>query len=391
MATHVGRNFCIAPFTQITYSPEGRYSPCAEIGGRLWKIENLRNGWTSPELTNLRKSFLEDQKNDICQRCWDQEDLNMQSLRRRLFTSSYLKKDIINFINKDYLDGPRQINLQVGNLCNLRCRICHAAESVTYNIEGEHYEKNNNLTNTIYTTAIKKSTHLSESQIEEIFNLSKNLIRLEFYGGEPLLDKPTLSLLEKLINAGKSKEIVLFYSTNGIVKPTDKHFELWNKFKSIEFNFSYDDIGNRFTYNRHPAKWNVALDNLNFIRQYPWQIPTFFQAFCTISTLNVYYLPEIIQEFDNLKLTYFLNTLNDPDYYDIRNLPQEIKQAVSNKLSMSISKMLFIENMLESTTANNQWEMFKFWTKQKDLYRKENFKIVFPEFYEILNRYDNTF
>jgi len=35
MTTNIGRNFCLAPYTQITYSPWGSFRPCTEIGGRL--------------------------------------------------------------------------------------------------------------------------------------------------------------------------------------------------------------------------------------------------------------------------------------------------------------------------------------------------------------------
>lgn len=393
MAIHVGRNFCIAPFTQITLNPNGSYSPCAEIGCRPWASPdlNLSNIWNDGNFAALRDSFSKNEQNSVCNRCWDQEKVGNQSLRKRLFTTPYLKENIIEFLDRDYKKGPRQINLMVGNLCNLRCRICQAGVSVTYNKEGEFYEKKHNLINTRYTTETKKPTEFSQEQIDQIVKFSSNLIRLEFYGGEPLLDTATFYLLEKLVANGRSKKITLFYNTNGVVKPSQQHFDLWNQFKALEFNLSYDDIGERFNYARHPAKWENALANLEHLRNNNLDVPVQFTAICTVSILNVYYLREIIKEFNHLSLPFFLNTVHDPDYYDIRYLPSDVKKHILNHLGDDISEIKFVLNMLRLDTEKNHWEEFKFWTKEKDAYRNENFAVTYPEFYSLLRRYDDTF
>ena len=276
-------------------------------------------------------------------------------------------------------------------MCNLRCRICAASVSVTLNTEGEFYEKEYNLKNTRYTHELKKQNGFSKEQIQEIFNLSRNLRKLEFYGGEPLLDIPTLELLQKLVDSGQSKNITLFYNTNGVVKPSSKHYNLWNNFKSIEFNLSFDDIGERFTYQRHPALWSDAVDNLNELRNFKWDIPVHYRIICTLSVFNVYYLNEILAEFDKLKLLVFINTLHNPDYYDIRFLPKEIKLKIHDHLGNEFSQTAFVKNMLIQDGFENLWDTFKFWTNVKDKYRNESFKKTFSEFYKILNDYDNTF
>lgn len=396
MAIHVRNNFCIAPFTQITFDPAGSASPCPEVGGRVWKEtgHSVVKLWQSTDFEKLRGSFLNNEKDPACDRCWQKESHNFPSLRRQLFVMPHLKKGLINFIENDYFEGPRQMNLMTSNLCNLRCRICCAGSSVTYNVEGEHYEKTYGIEESWYITPQKKPLHYSDQQIDEIFQISKNLLRLEFYGGEPLLDKQTLKLLDKLIESGQSKDITLFYSTNGVVPPTQKHFDLWNEFKSIEFNFSFDDINERFTYNRHPANWNDALAVLDLIRNYPWQIPANFYAFCTVSAINVYYLPESLAEFQKLGLTCNLNVIWGPEYYMIGKLPVEVRQKIYNRLNQSTEfarQLAPIKNMLLTSDSDNQWEKFVFWTKAKDKYRNESFKSVMPEYYEILHDYDTQF
>jgi radical SAM protein with 4Fe4S-binding SPASM domain len=398
MATLVRNNFCIAPFTQMTFGPEGRYSPCAEIGGQSWKTHDISEMWLSDDFNNLRNSFLKNEKNSVCDRCWEHEDCGNQSLRKRLLIggankgATFKKGELVEYIENLYQAGPKQINLMVGNICNLRCRVCHAGSSVTYNVEGKHYNKKHNLTDTLYTSDSSKPIIFSKDQIDQIFSLSGNLQRIEFYGGEPLLDIPTLSLLEKLIESGQSKDIVLFYNTNGTITPKDKHYQLWNHFKALEFNFSIDDINDRFTYNRHPANWNKLIKNITTMQSSDCLVPMEFYAICTISNLNIFYLPELLDELEKLNLRAFLNTVGGVEYYDIVHLPTQIKKQIIKKLLQykDQSKIQFLITMLNSPEDLSQWDLFKFWTLEKDLYRKESFATTYPEFYNILKDYDPT-
>jgi MoaA/NifB/PqqE/SkfB family radical SAM enzyme len=397
MAIHVRNNFCIAPFTQLTFGPTGVYSPCAEIGGRAWKEPSASPiaMWSSDEFNALRESFGNNEKNSICNRCWDQEEHKNHSLRKRLLTQGGLfkKGEVIDFVNNGFKTGPVQMNLMTGNKCNLRCRICKASSSVTFNVEGREYEKKLKK-KTIYTNSSLKPHSYNKEQIDEIYQLSGNLQRLEFYGGEPLLDEPTLGLLERLVDAGRSRDIVLFYNTNGTVMPTARQFKLWNQFKGVEFNFSIDDIGDRFTYNRHPGKWTDVLATIAAITSYPWNVSTKFLSICTVGSLNVYYLPETLTELERLGLPSFLNTVFGPDYYGIEHLPIAIKSKVVEKLQTykDITKVQFVINMLQNTPENlDVWNEFKFWTKEKDAYRKESFAEVCPEYYKIITDYDKDF
>lgn len=397
MVTHVRNNFCIAPFTQLTFGPTGAYSPCPEIGGRAWRdtTGSPIAMWSSDEYNALRESFGNNEKNPICNRCWDQEAYKNASLRKRLLTQGGIIKNggVIDFINNGYKLGPVQMNLITGNTCNLRCRICRASSSSTFNVEGSIYEKKLKK-KTIYTSPSPKPVSYSEEQIEEIFRLSNNLQRLEFYGGEPLLDKSTIGLLERLVDSGRSRDIVLFYNTNGTVAPNTKHFELWNQFKAVEFNFSIDDIGPRFTYNRYPGQWEKVLENINIIRNYNWAVPTKFLSICTVGSLNVYYLPETLTELERLGLPSFLNNVFAPDYYCIENLPLPIKEKIVEKLQTykDPSKVQFVINMLKTAPKNLEaWEQFKYWTKEKDAYREENFAEVCSEYYKVINEYDKDF
>lgn len=401
MAILVRNNFCIAPFNQITFSPAGNFSPCPEIGGRPWWSPdgNILKMWNSEDFKKLRSSFLNNEKNSICNRCWDQEELGQNSLRKRLLSarppgnSNFGPGEMIPFLDHRHKIGPKQINIMVSNKCNLRCRSCGVRASSTYNIEGRYYQEKNNRISPRYFNEKLKPLEFSDDQIEQIFQLSGNVTRIEFYGGEPLLDTKTLSLLQQYVDSGLSKNITLYYNTNGIAEIKEIHYKLWSQFKSLEFKFSVDDIFDRFTYVRHPGKWNDWIDNLNAIRKYSWKIPTQVTAICTVGILNIYYIPELLDKMDELKMKVFLNTIDIPNYYSIKWLPTAIKTAIKEKLNQyhDRTKINFLLNYLDCDEDLSVWEDFKFWTKEKDEYRKENFSITYPEFYKIIKEYDPAF
>jgi MoaA/NifB/PqqE/SkfB family radical SAM enzyme len=390
----IGRNFCLAPFTQITYSPLGSASPCPYLGGQAWKFDDRPLGdiWASQELEDLRQAFCANEKTPTCTRCWREEDQGKQSARKLNLVNYQYRDNLLGVVDNGYRLGPQQINLRVGNLCNLRCRTCFSISSVTYAVEGRHYELKNDLDTTVYTR-YPDVFEFSDKQIDEIFAVSGNLKRLEFYGGEPLLDRPTMRLLQLLIDSGQSQDITLFYNTNVITKPTKKHLELWQHFKNLEFNLSIDGIGEQFTYIRHPGNWETALENIEYLRNQVsalCNVPTSVFAICTVSTFNVFYLPEIIQEFSKLKLDWFLNIVTQPEYYDMRHIPEPVKAEIVKKL-LTIkdqTEIAPIINILNTAGNPEHWEKFKFWTQEKDEYRGEAFKNTFPELNKIINIYD---
>lgn len=386
--TQLGKNICIAPFTQVTYAPFGSASPCPYLGGQAWDFtgKSLKEIWTSKQMESLRDSIKANQQDPTCNRCWYEESHGKQSARKLLLSNYKHKAGVIDSIKTDsYLEGPRQINLRVGNLCNLRCRPCNSLSSVTYAIEGKSYAAQG-LEAGQYIS-FPEVMEFSDRQIDEIFEMTKNVRRIEFYGGEPLLDKPTLRLLEKLTANGKSGEITLFYNTNGVVLPTQQHLDLWKDFERIEFNFSIDGIGDHFTYLRHPGKWEDVLSTLEYVRS---NVTTNTTAICTITVFNVYYIPEILAELSRLGLVTFLNLVADPKYYNIKNMPDRIKTAVIDKLKTECkdSQIDSIISILQSDRDDQAWQLFLRWTEAKDKHRGEDMSKTFPELYRLIESND---
>ena len=132
--------FCVLPWVSLEASPIGTVRPCClaknELSDNLGNKFDLNNAklsdiTNSNELTNLRKEFLDGKMPSACQRCWSEEDAGRTS--KRMHTLDRLK-DILKH-ETTWTSEPKHLyflDLKLGNICNLKCRICGSWSSSTY-------------------------------------------------------------------------------------------------------------------------------------------------------------------------------------------------------------------------------------------------------------------
>lgn len=391
--------FCIAPFYQLTTHPTGSYSPCPYLGGTSWKNSgSILDKWKNKSLEDLRKDFLENKQPDICSRCWHEEKNGKRSLRLRLFdpinfTSDYsiysdnlTQESIINHVkSRNYLNSPKVLTIKNGNICNAKCRVCHPGDSSRWISDSkkldlsirEEYGYNIN----------SKEINWSDEQIQEILYISKNLVRLELFGGEPVYNKKVHKLLLEIVRRGYSENITLYINTNGSVDIVQK-IPFIKEFKKVEIGVSIDGIGEHFDYIRHGLNYHQVKNNVISWKNYFTQnnVDFFIDSISTVEILNVFYLPELkksVMEF--LPLSPFWNLLIEPKYLFIKNMPDHVKYSVIEKLSPH-EDMKEIINVINQDAELEHWNKFLQITSTIDYIRNENFSKTFPEFYSIINK-----
>lgn len=390
-------NFCIAPFTQHTTHPTKSFSPCPYLGGTVWdkQYPSIIDQWTSDDLEILRQDFLENKKNQICFRCWNEEKNNKKSLRLRLFdpinltsdynyvnTPGFINDTIKSIDNKTYTKSPRVLTIKNGNLCNAKCRVCHPGDSSRWIEDANKLYK---LTGKKFYQINQETTNWSDSQIDEILQLSQNLVRLELFGGEPTYNKKIEGLLNRIIESGNNKNITLYINTNGSVNFIERIPNI-HKFKQIEIGVSFDGYDDIFSYIRHGLDFDEVVKNVKTWQTYFKEHNTDFwiDSISTVSVFNVFYLPELKQKImEFLPLSPYWNLLIAPAYLSIQNMPQLLKDKTIEKLANDPDFSELI-NVMNQPADNVQWNKFLEITSSLDLIRNENFKNTFPELAQIL-------
>lgn len=394
---NIGSNFCIAPFIQITTHPSGSFSPCPYLGGTTWAptYTSIIEAWQSSEIESLRQDFLSNQKNPICNRCWNEELHQKRSLRLRLFDpethlSEYsllqdqeTKNKLLASINdQTYFDGPKIVSIKNGNICNAKCRSCHPGDSSRWVSDANKLHQQSGKT---WYRINGREINWSDQQIDELFQLSQNILRLELFGGEPLYNKKVLALLNHLVSTGNSSNTDLYINTNGSVDILEKIPGI-NSFKSIDIGVSIDAVGNHFDYVRHGLNFATVINNVQKWQKYfdSHQANYTISSITTVSILNIFYLVEIKESINKLLgKDPFWNLLVDPDFLSIASMPGSIKKICADRLRHDASFTELV-TLLDSERLPHAWQRFLEVTEHLDLIRKEKFADTFPEFNAVL-------
>jgi MoaA/NifB/PqqE/SkfB family radical SAM enzyme len=353
--------FCILPWVSLEIGPIGTVRTCClseeeilDDDGQKFDLSSssFLNIQNSDYMRNVRQQFIDGEQPSACRKCWNEERAGRTS--KRMHTLNRLKHMVNDSTWTTDAKPLMFLDLKLGNICNLKCRICGSWSSSTYAVEELNFisadeEKKKNY----HYQMIKKGSWPQEntkfwSEINEIIS---QIRYIEFTGGEPFMIKEHFQLLQGIVDLGIAQDVEIHYNTNGTQWPVGAE-EIWKHFKTVEIAFSIDDIGPRFEYQRSNAIWQEVKENIEKFRQLRERNSNIRLQVCsTVNIFNVMYLEELslwsaLQNFD---FTYW-NMLHDPYYYSIGTLPIEAKEIVENRLrsaNVSVEDRKEFDNIID--------------------------------------------
>ena len=384
---YIKSNICPLPWTSLEIGVNGGAAPCCLYKGQVPDVKvyktNLKAIQQSQYMEDLRTQFKNGEKPAGCDRCWLEEDAGKDSKR---INSLYKMKDSLKEWTPNSKPALKFIDFKLGNVCNLKCRICGSWSSSKWAQEEMDYGEN---------PVARK--HLTEGGwpkknpqfFEDIKEVLEDVEYFEFTGGEPFMIHNHFKILEHCVEKGYAKNQDIHYNTNGTQLPGRDIFDLWKHFKRVEIAFSIDDVGEPFEYQRYGANWKEVNHNLNQFKIYQ-TMNMEFQICTTISIFNVFSLAKIalwVRQFD--PKFFYVNTCFDPPYFNIQTLPKQIKNIVNSRYS-DIKDFQPTLRFMNSADRDGEEirELRKERILQTDIYRKENFGEVFPLLNNVLRIYE---
>jgi|13_taG_2_1085334.scaffolds.fasta_scaffold11253_3 MoaA/NifB/PqqE/SkfB family radical SAM enzyme len=392
---------CVHSYNGLRVANNGTVMPCCyydeesplkDLNGNIIKTHthSIKEMMESPDRISLIKDLESGIKHGACKRCWTDETNKNTSKRI---------EDNERF-DTDYNKSLKYIELNLGNTCNLACRMCNIGASIKwyddhleiYDDEGgfrkdkDGYKK--------FVKQFYKSFEDDSRFWEEFEKILPQISAFDIYGGEPMLMKKQWEALEKSVELGYSKDQELHLATNGTIF-AEKYFEILNKFKKCVVTFSLDAVGDRLEYIRHHAKWNNIETNVDKWINHPKNKNIEFDVAITVTNLNIYYLDEIVDWCISKNLTPFLIDVSRPEFYASYNLPQSAKNLINKKFDIYLYKQELPSFILESIkgSLNNMnskeydmdlWFMFKKKNGILDSNRKQSFTNTFQELNSVI-------
>ena len=233
-------------------------------------------------------------------------------------------------------------------------------------------------------------------------SLEKNLPhfrRVEFAGGEPLMDPQHYRILDMLAPYGHQIEIKYATNLTTLGKSNRTIWQYWPKFKSVAVNVSIDGIGDSYEYVRGNASWAELVNNIKQIQTIP-NISRIVGA-VAVQVSNVLVLDKMIKYFlDDLGIVFYTNMVKYPDVLSVQVLPNDLKALAITKLrairelvpefklvkehpillDLTLGQIDGIINFISANDSSGQWQECIEFNRRLDNTRNQCFEEVTPEF-----------
>jgi MoaA/NifB/PqqE/SkfB family radical SAM enzyme len=340
------------PFTGLATREDGAIKVCcrsAPIG--YIQNETLEEVWNGETMRKVRKQVLNNERPEVCKPCFDLEDQGVQSLRQR-HTAGVIPEARVN-LYPDALDALEEdytmpfelptMEIKLNNLCNLKCRMCNPLDSTSWkdwDQVTEFYKKEDNILIPIVESLVTKPGQYigpfdnSDNWWSSFEKLLPFFRRVEFAGGEPLMDPYHYKILDKLAEYGDNIE--LKYATNGTtlgIKGGRTIHDYWPKFRSVAVNVSIDGVHDVYEYIRGNGKFSVIEENIKVFKSFP-NVSRVVGAF-TVQANNIMQIDKVIDYFINtLGIVFYSHRVTYPMALSAQVLPPELKQGVVDKLEV---------------------------------------------------------
>ena len=434
---------------QAQHGPTGGI--CKDEEGNVLNARNsdLNNARNSPLAKEVRRTMMNGEWHEECRRCRTEEESGMMS-RRMLENKIWIKggfnqlKDDDKFswkyllentdnngtINTDAIDN-RFFDLRFGNLCNLKCRMCGPTDSNMWyddqaKLWGDTYKDSHGIVKLIKNNKGKYEPeenvynwHESETYWKQMEAFIPEIKKLYIVGGEPLMIDQHYTFLQKCVDRGYAKDIIVEYNSN-ITNIPQRAWDIWKHFYCIGIGASIDAVGELNRYIRYPSNFDKIWENLQKLSVAEGTFKIWYAT--TINVYNILHLPKMLEFIiknqlknvndDNLKPLMAPHPLHGPTFLNVRMLPLPVKQEVEKRLLESqpylitlIDEYIVAEDRKEAAKKQLKKiletyisymhakdfsnDLYKFWkhTDGLDKIRGHYFKDHCPEMYELLKEY----
>lgn len=314
------RLFCPMPWTGLMYNFDGTVKNCIRSAETIGNIKDEAIEDIVLGDTNYNRQWLISDRTGTsnCTPCYKLEEgkRSFDIISDRIFYIRELKKVPLETYRPGNFD-LRTIDVRWTNLCNFGCVYCGPEFSSKWASE----------LNVVTETPTSAQR---EAFKQYIFEHASQLEHVYLAGGEPLLMKENLELLDLL-----RPETNLRINTN-LSKVDTRVFERICEFKNVHWIVSVETIEEEFEYIRYGGRWKDFLDNLNTIRNLGHKVSFNMLHFL----LNHQSLFDCVDYLSNMGFhnnSFIIGPLLNPNYLNIRQLPDHMLNSVKETLEKRIS------------------------------------------------------
>jgi sulfatase maturation enzyme AslB (radical SAM superfamily) len=261
----------------------------------------------------------------------------------------------------------QRLDYNCDNVCNLKCIMCSGYYSSAWR---EDEVK-------LGIRVDQKTKPTKHNPVVLDLDLT-NINSVYFNGGEPLMTRDHINVLNRIIEAGRAGETNVSYSSNGTFPLTDEMQSIWSQFSSVTMYFSIDAVGSVYEYVRYPGIWSEVDCNLREFKQVPNLRAT---VLTTIGLHNVLYFDELDTWARTNEYEIYVQDTNGRSQLTMRNFPAKFKDHLVNYLNQlpeSVAKQNLLSMSNHIVGFDNRWVSY---LNQIDHARDTSWRTVLDRLY----------
>ena len=317
--------FCPMPWTGLMYNFDGTVKNCIRSSTPLGNIQqqSIEQILTGNINADRQSKIQQQEPVDSCRPCKDieQNKRGFEIISDRVFYIRELKRVDPTIYDTAGKHSLQSIDVRWTNLCNFACVYCTPifssrwADELAVDIQQPDADKFEQFKNYIFEHA---------STLKHVY----------LAGGEPLLMKQNLELLDVLLE--KNPGVNLRVNTN-LSKTNTQVFERICEFKNVHWTISVESMDQEFEYIRHGGSWTDFLDNLKRIQDCNHRI-SFNMLWFLLNYNSIFDCVDFLKKQGFHPNSFVIGALLTPDYLNIRHLPESVLNLLKTKLESKINK-----------------------------------------------------
>ena len=199
---------------------------------------SIKDFWFSNDGIKFAKQLESGEQVPECNACWQEEAAGKDSKRIR-DNKTYAAQKFTS------TDLPIVLDLSMGNLCNIKCRICSPVHSTPWLREEAELRSPNDIKGYMkqdkYQLAIDSFAKDNDYVWEDIKDLLEHATHFDFAGGEPFYLKNFPSTVERIWKTAPNAVIAI--NTNGTRLLREKDLQKLKQIQGIKIRLSVDGWG----------------------------------------------------------------------------------------------------------------------------------------------------
>lgn len=345
MAGGLHRYCCIMP------------APAKRASGEVFEMwsDRFADVWNGDELVDIRRRMLAGERVSLCHKCHEEEAAGGRSLRidhneRWLGQDDgTLARRIDATRSRDGVldEPPIWIELKLGNVCNLRCRMCSPNDSNQIQAEYGQLCDEDPFFERLWGHERHVLWHHKRLPLvdvppwtegrflwDQVDALLPTLRKVSIVGGEPTMIEAMYEFLERAVAGGHAPRLELQFNTN-LTSLRPRFLELLGHFAHVHLSVSFDGVGAVQEYIRYPSRWaSVERNFRTLVASSPPSVsvvvaPT-VQSYNVLGITDLYRWIESVAEWRYNPIT--PNILDEPYYLSFRCLPIEVRKLAADRI-----------------------------------------------------------